>query len=71
LINKRVDGTQIYSEFVLEKLLDELHDEFLLRIGRVTGSEQNTFSRGKSYAPTKVWLSGGGCLGSRKELLRL
>src|ERR1043166_10017005 len=26
LIDERVDGTQIYSYFVLEKFLDELHD---------------------------------------------
>jgi hypothetical protein len=40
LIDERVDSTQIYSELVLEKLLNELHgDSSSSKIGRVKGNE--------------------------------
>src|SRR5689334_15518802 len=44
---------------------------FLLQIGRVIRKQTYQVSSGNSYAPTKECLSCGGCLGSRKELLRL
>jgi hypothetical protein len=62
LINECVDSAQINGEFVLEKLLDELHgDGSSSKIGRVHGSEWSLPSS-NSYASSEKTFVWGMCL---------
>jgi hypothetical protein len=62
LIDESVDSTKIDCEFVLEKLLDELHgDSSSSKIGRVHGSEWSLPSS-NSYASSEKTFVWGMCL---------